>query len=233
MNNSKSVAALVPMRHHSERVAGKNFRDFTGKPLYAHIIETLLECGEVQKIIVDTDSPEITKGLMEHFPTVMVLDRPEHLRADDVPMNDVLLHDISQFPAQFYLQTHSTNPLLRSGTISNAIHTFFQSYPDYDSLFSVTALHTRLWNPAGKPINHKPDQLIRTQDLPPVMEENSCIYIFERETFQRRGNRLGDRPLLFEVDPAEAWDIDEELDFAIAEFLALRRGKDPEGDPAR
>jgi len=233
MKESRSVAALVPMRHHSERVAGKNFRDFAGKPLYAHIIETLLECNEIQIIIVDTDSPEIKNGLMEKYPMVMVLDRPEHLRADDMPMNEVLLHDISQFPVQFYLQTHSTNPLLRSGTVSAAIHTFFQSYPDNDSLFSVTALHTRLWDAAGNPINHKPDLLIRTQELPPVMEENSCIYIFERETFQRRGNRLGDRPLLFEVDPAEAWDIDEELDFAVAEFLALRRGIDPGIDSAR
>jgi CMP-N-acetylneuraminic acid synthetase len=38
-----------------------------------------------------------------------------------------------------------------------------------------------------------------------------------------RRNRLGERPMMFEIDAAEAWDIDEELDFAITEFL-LKKG---------
>lgn len=60
---------------------------------------------------------------------------------------------------------------------------------------------------------------MRTQDLPPVFEENSCLYIFTRQTLGEKRNRIGERPYLFEIDTAEAWDIDEELDFAIAEFL--------------
>jgi CMP-N-acetylneuraminic acid synthetase len=131
----------------------------------------------------------------------------------------VLAYDTGQVAADFYLQTHSTNPLLRAETISSAIRTLLAAYPAYDSLFSVTRWQTRLWDQLGRPINHNPAILLRTQDLPPVYEENSCIYIFKRETLLARRNRLGERPYLFEVDPAEAWDIDEEIDFQIAGFL--------------
>jgi CMP-N-acetylneuraminic acid synthetase len=90
-------------------------------------------------------------------------------------------------------------------------------------LFSVTRLQTRLWDTTGKAINHDPDILLRTQDLPPVFEENSCFYLFQRTTLEARGNRLGYRPMMFEINPAEAWDIDEELDFAIVDFLLAKK----------
>jgi len=138
-------------------------------------------------------------------------------------MNEILLYDTSQVEADFYLQTHSTNPLLKSATISRAIQTFLADYPAHDSLFSVTRLQTRLWDANGHAINHDPAELIQTQDLPPVYEENSCLYIFSRENLARRRNRLGERPLMFEMDAAEAWDIDEELDFAFTEFLMHRQ----------
>jgi CMP-N-acetylneuraminic acid synthetase len=80
-------------------------------------------------------------------------------------------------------------------------------------------MQTRLYDQHGQALNHDPDILLQTQDLPTVYEENSCLYIFTRETLSRRHNRLGERPLMFEMDAAEAWDIDEELDFAITDYL--------------
>ena len=217
------LAALIPMRHHSLRVPGKNYRPLAGKPLYQHIIESLLAVPEIGQVVVDTDSAPVMDGLQAHFPQVRILPRPEHLRADAVPMNDILLYDTSQVEADFYLQTHSTNPLLRAATVSRAIQTFLADYPAHDSLFSVTRLQTRLWDAHGRALNHDPAVLLQTQDLPPVYEENSCIYIFTRDNLARRRNRLGERPLLFEMQAAEAWDIDDELDFAICDFLLSRR----------
>ncbi len=213
------IVALVPMRHHSQRVPGKNIRPLAGKPLFHHIITTLLACGEISTVVVDTDSQPVIDGLRQQFPSVRVLERPEHLRADAVPMNEILAYDTSQVEADFYLQTHTTNPLLRKETISRAIQTFLQNHPAYDSLFSVTRLQTRLWDQLGRAINHNPAILLQTQDLPPVYEENSCIYIFTRQTLLSRRNRLGERPLMFEIDPAEAWDIDEEIDFLVTDYL--------------
>ena len=217
------IAALVPMRHHSVRVPGKNYRLIAGKPLYQHILETLLACPEITTVVVDTDSPVIVEGVRASFPAVQLLERPEHLRADTVPMNEILMHDTSHYPADFYLQTHSTNPLLRPQTVSRAIQTLITQYPAYDSLFGVTRLQTRLWDALARPINHNPNILLRTQDLPPVYEENSCLYLFTRQTLEMRRTRIGDRPWLFEIDPLEARDIDEEHDFILADILLQQR----------
>src|SRR4030095_15369794 len=99
------IVALVPMRHHSQRVPGKNYRILAGKPLFQHIIETLLAVPEIAEVVVNTDSQPVIDGLKEFFPQVKTINRPEQLRADDVPMNQILIHDIEQVPADFYLQT--------------------------------------------------------------------------------------------------------------------------------
>lgn len=215
----EKIVALVPMRHDSKRVQGKNYRPMCGKPLYAHIVETLLSVPEISQIVVDTDSAPVLEGLAKDFPQVVALLRPENLTADTIPMNEILIHDTSLVPADLYLQTHSTNPLLKAETISKAIQQLRGHYPEYDSLFSVTRMQTRLWDGLGRAINHNPAVLLRTQDLPPIFEENSCIYLFTRETLVERRNRLGERPMMFEMDPIEATDIDEEHDFILAETL--------------
>jgi CMP-N-acetylneuraminic acid synthetase len=213
------LAALVPMRHHSQRVPGKNYRLLAGKPLFHHIIETLLAVREINEIVVDTDSDLVMDGLRKNFPQVKIINRPDVLRADDVPMNDILIYDTNQVQADFYLQTHSTNPLLRSETVSRAVQSFLADYPNHDSLFSVTRWQSRLYDQNGKAINHDPSVLIQTQNLPPVYEENSCLYLFTRDNLLKRHHRIGERPMMFEINADEAWDIDEELDFAICDFL--------------
>ena len=215
----EKIVALLPMRHDSKRVPGKNFRLMCGKPLYAHIIETLLSVESISQVVVDTVSPPVIEGLARDDPQVKVLLRPEELRADTTPTNEILVYDTAQVPADLYLQTHSTNPLLKAGTIQRAIDQLRQSYPEYDSLFGVTRLQTRLWDELGRAVNHNPAVLLRTQDLPPIYEENSCIYLFTRETLISKRNRLGERPMMFEIDAREATDIDVELDFVIAETL--------------
>jgi len=219
------IAALVPMRHHSQRVKGKNYRELAGKPLYYHILTTLELCADLDEIVVDTDSQVVMDGIRKDFPEVRILVRPDDLRAVDTPMNEVLLYDTQQVEADLYLQTHSTNPLISPTTISTAIKTIQEKYPAYDSLFSVTRRQTRYWDELGRAINHNPAILLQTQDLPPVFEENSCLYIFTRQTLELQRNRIGLRPYLFEIDAAEAWDIDEEIDFKIVDLLMSRMNR--------
>jgi CMP-N-acetylneuraminic acid synthetase len=217
------IAAFVPMRHESERVKGKNYRPLGGRPLFHHIVTSLLACPQIEEVLIDTDSPLIAADAQSTFPEVRVLARPDHLLGGDVPMNDILLHDVEQVQADLYVQTHSTNPLLRAETIQSALEDFLQAQDRHDSLFTVTPLHTRLWTPEGGAINHDPEVLLRTQDLPPVMEENSCLYVFSETSLRARGNRIGERPMLYPLDAHEAWDIDEELDWLIVEALYSER----------
>lgn len=212
------IVALVPMRHHSERVPQKNFRNFCGQPLYVYIVNTLLKCAYVDSICIDTDSPVIKDGVARIDKKIIVIDRPKEISGDSVPMNHILLHDVSCVDAEWYVQTHSTNPLLKSETIDRAIIRMLDC-SGYDSLFGVTKLHTRLWGKDGKPINHDMKKLERTQDLPPIYEENSNIYIFSKKSIMKCKNRIGIKPLMYEISKQEALDIDNEDDFVMAELL--------------
>ena len=213
------IVAIVPMRHDSERVRGKNYRPFAGRPLFHHIIGTLLGCTSLAEVVIDTDSPVIRADVEQTFPSVRVLERPEHLRAGTVPMNAVLRYDVERLPADLYLQTHSTNPLLKSATVARAVSTFLEVRDRHDALMGVTRLQARLWDWQGRPINHDPNVLLRTQDLAPVFLENSCLYLFSGATLVSTGRRTGYRPMLFEIPGAEAWDIDEEEDFVMGEAI--------------
>ena len=191
------IVALVPMRHHSQRVPGKNYRLLAGKPLFQHILDTLLSCPEINKVVIDTDSPVVSDILARDYPQVRVLVRPEELRADTVPMNEILLYDTAQEPADLYLQTHSTNPLLKAETISCAIRAFLGAYPANDSLFSVTRLQTRLYDARGKArapgplvslncVISKPN-LNRLHEMMPLAEdlENYDVQILDGTTVKR------------------------------------------------
>ncbi len=222
-----TIAALVPMRHNSERVVGKNYRVLGDRPLYQHIVGTLLQVPEVDEVVIDTDSETIIEQVSDTLPDVRVLRRPEHLRAGEIPMNDVLLNTIRHLEADVFLQTHSTNPFLTARTISAALRRYLDGRraATHDSLFMVTRLQARLWSEKAEPINHDPSVLLRTQDLPPVFLENSCGYVFDRDTLTERGNRIGAHPLLFEIDHLEAIDIDEERDFRLAEAVWAARAE--------
>ncbi len=80
------LAALVPMRHHSQRVPGKNYHPLAGKPLFHHILETLLAVPEIQTVMMGINSKPVMDGMHRFFPTVKLIQRPAHLRADDVLM---------------------------------------------------------------------------------------------------------------------------------------------------
>ena len=132
---SARIVAIVPMRHESERVPGKNYRRLGGRPLYHHIVSSLEACPRIAEVVIDTDSDLIAADAARSFPAVRIIERPRHLRGGHVSMNDVLLHDVTQLSADYYLQTHSTNPLLNTATISLAVDALLSSEPAYDSLF--------------------------------------------------------------------------------------------------
>ena len=207
------------MKGHSERVPNKNLRLFSGRPLYHWILSTLLECPEVEAVYIDTDSDEIAQDASARFfqERVRVLRRPAAICGDFVSMNVIIQHDLSQVTSGFFLQTHSTNPLLRAGTLRKAMGLFFGN-KGHDSLFGVTRRQARFYDREGSPINHDPREMLRTQDLPPLYEENSNLYLFSRESFGKAGRRIGQKPFLFEIPKLEAIDIDDEMDFRLAEY---------------
>ena len=226
MGNNQRVTALLPLRHNSERVKGKNYRSFgDGRALFEHVLGSLIECQSIDRIVINTDSEVVKSICKQNYPNVIIHDRPEHLLDGNVPMNDIISDDLLRTDGEFFLQTHSTNPLVNSRRFEEAIQCFFSNKSMYDSLFSVTKLQVRLWDSLSRPLNHNQNILLRTQDLPPIYEENSCFYIFNRQTFEKTNMRIGSRPYLFELDKIEAVDIDIEDDFSIAEKIFELREK--------
>lgn len=216
----EKLIALLPMKGHSERVPNKNMKLFCGAPLFHAILKKLQQSAHISRVVIDTDSQTISEDALKNFPDVTIIDRPEELRGDYVSMNRVLEYDLSQLPGEHFIQTHSTNPLLTVKTLDEAIQTYFNNLEDHDSLFSVTRWQTRFYWQNGDPVNHDPAELIRTQDLPQMFEENSNFYVFSKKSFREANSRrIGLKPKMYVVDRLEAIDIDEKSDFELAEFL--------------
>ncbi len=225
MKNSQKIIALLPMKGHSERVPLKNLRDFHGKPLYHAVLNTLLSSDKIDEIIINTDCENITRDIEANFKKrVTIRIRPEEIRGDFVSMNKIIEDDLHHSEGTIYLQTHSTNPLLEVNSINYALDRMLALKGERDSVFSVTKIQTRFYDQEGKALNHNPKDLIRTQDLPPIFEENSCFYIFTKDSFYRSNNqRIGENPLMFEIDKIEAIDIDTMEDFILAETIYKQR----------
>ena len=220
------IVALVPMKAHSSRVPGKNFRMFAGKPLFSWILDTLLSLSEVELVVINTDARDI---LLDHGldegERVLIRDRAPELCGDLVSMNRVLADDVGNVESDAYLMTHTTNPLLGARTIRAALDRYREASKQAsgDSLFTVNRFQTRFYREDGSPVNHAPDNLIRTQDLEAWYEENSNLYVFSKESFAETNARIGKRPILFETPRFESLDIDDKASWTIAEILALSR----------
>lgn len=214
------IVALLPMKGNSERVPNKNIRKFAGKPLFYHIIEVLENVPAIASIIINTDS-ECIEALASGFSKVVIHKRPPEICGGHIPMNEIIRNDLDRTEGEWFLQTHSTNPLLKAGTLIDAINTFFEINSSYDSLFSATKIQQRLYDRNFNPINHDPEILLNTQDLNPVFGENSCIYIFSRTSFFKKNNRIGNKPFVYVMNQEESYDIDTEDDFRITEDIFI------------
>lgn len=223
MNN---ITALLPMKANSERVKGKNFRILGDRPLFEWMLQKLIDIKIIDKIIINTDALNILeKFSIVDNEKVEIRERHHTICGDLVSMNKIINDDLLSVDSKIYLMTHTTNPLLSKSTIINAINTFLNIDSNkFDSLFSVNRLQSRFFDDESNPINHDPRNLQRTQDLNPIYEENSCMYIFTKESFlMNNKNRIGLYPKLYETPKNESFDIDDEDDWNIVKSIILNK----------
>jgi len=137
-----------------------------------------------------------------------------------VSMNKIIEDDILSDDNKIFLMTHTTNPLISKKTLSNAIDIFLnRDKNQFDSLYSATKFQGRFYYEGSIAINHNPNELLRTQDLPPVYLENSCLYLFEKNIFLDTKTRIGKMPILFETPQLESVDIDTQDEWYLANLL--------------
>jgi len=217
------IVALLPMKANSERVRGKNFRDFNGKPLFRWILDTLLADEEIDEVIINTDARHILaeNGLVDG-PRVRIRDRKPEICGDFVSMNLVLADDVANVPADIYVMTHTTNPNLSLASVRGAVDLYRRCVADGsgDSVFTVNKFQTRFYRADGSAINHDPANLIRTQDLEPWFEENSNLYVFSAQSFAATNARIGRHPKMYEMGRSESVDIDDQESWFMAEAMS-------------
>lgn len=222
--NKPRIVALLPMKANSERVKGKNFRLFNGKPLFRWILETLLAVEEIDEVIINTDARHILaeNGLVDG-PRLRIRDRRPEICGDFVSMNLVLADDVANVPADIYVMTHTTNPLLSIESVRGSIDLYKKAVAEGtgDSVFTVNKFQTRFYRADVSAINHDPDNLIRTQDLEPWFEENSNLYVFSKDSFAKTNARIGKKPLMFEMGRTESVDIDDAESWQMAEAMSM------------
>ena len=128
----------------------------------------------------------IIDDIKTNFKNITIKKRKKELQGDFVSMNKIIESDILNHKSEIFIQTHSTNPLLNSNTIDKALKMFTEeknSFKNFDSMFSVTELQSRFYCSHFQPINHNINELIRTQDLEPIFEENSCFISLQKIPF--------------------------------------------------
>ena len=212
---------FIPIKHNSQRVPRKNFREFNGEPLYKH---TLLKYPN-ENVYVDTDSEEIIYEIKNdpRLSNINVYKRKDSLIGDKVSVCDLISNFITTYNVEKPIaQIHVTSPFLLNKTIKKCYNMIDQ----YDSIVSCNVHQVRFWREEEYgfcPVNHNPVKLEQTQDLPKYYEENSAFYIFRPEVLIQTKNRIGQNPFFYELSEPENLDIDTEKDWE----KVIRRKDEP------
>ncbi len=221
------IIAFLPCRRGSERVKQKNTRPFANIEggLTKIKMEQLLNCPEIDSIVVSTDDPEVAETCQQlasdRTKSVKILERPAHLATSTASTDDVVKYIPEIISDGVILWTHVTSPFVDSNSYTNAIRAFREKSSDgYDSLMSVTRVQKFLWNENG-PINYdrQKEKWPRTQTLPIIYEVNSAIFLAPIEIYIQQQDRVGKKVIPFELSASQAMDIDWEEDFKLAQEL--------------
>lgn len=224
--------AIIPARGGSKRLPNKNILDFCGKPLIIHSIDVALESSFIDQVVITTDSENILKIISKrNYPKakVVCLKRPSYLATDIASQADVIEHVIDTLGETNLgniILLQPTSPLRTSLNIDQAYTLFlkddFGSVVSFGELNHPTRYATTISN--GGNVDYFLDRL---QNLPKRSQEfekeyilNGAIYIFSAAEFMEN-KQVFIKPCRAYIMPYESsFDIDEEVDFKICEFLS-------------
>ncbi|MFA5724353.1 MAG: 6-hydroxymethylpterin diphosphokinase MptE-like protein [Candidatus Pacearchaeota archaeon] len=214
--NIKKVVAFVPAKGTSSRVENKNMKILGEKPLFLHILDTLLNCYMIDEVYLDTESEEVFNLAKKR--NHIELKRDPALANNNTDGNKLLLNEASQVDADIYLQALPTAPFLSRETIDDAIFSLLCS-KENDSLFSVIMDKLYLWQENGKPLNYNLLNIPNSIDLKDTIIETMGLYIIKKQSLFELKSRIGKNPILYKIPFIESTDIDTYEDFYLAEAI--------------
>jgi len=234
---SSEYLALIPARGGSKGVPKKNIKLLVGKPLIAYSIEAALQSRHHLRVIVSTDDEEIARIARSMGAETPYL-RPHVLAQDETPTLPVIQHALQWleqhegYQPERVVLLQPTSPLRGAEHIDQGIKFLLQAKAD--SLVSVCeAEHSPYWmrvldnERRVRPFVETAREFLRRQDLPLVYRLNGALYMTKRRIIMEEERLLGDDVRALIMSREDSIDIDNEVDFLLAELLVKRRlGKD-------
>lgn len=208
-----TTIAIMPIKMNNERLPGKNTKILGKKPLLQYELDSLVETGLLDEIDVFCSSEDILEYLPEKITFVK---RSEELDLPTSNFTQIFEAFMNEKDADIYVYAHATAPFITVETMRECIEAVQSG--KYDSAFCAIRLQDYLWKD-GEPLNFDASNVPRTQDLEPIYQETSGVYVFTKEVFEKYHRRIGKNPYIKEVSFKEAVDIDEAEDFRLAEVL--------------
>ena len=230
MTNPK-ILALIPARGGSKGIPGKNIKDLAGKPLIAHTIEAAKNCSYISKVVVSTDSQEIADVAKKYGAEIPCL-RPAELASDTAKTMDAVLHMIETLKEagekyDYLVLLQPTSPLRNASDIEGAVELAMESGKDVVAVSAVSD-HPILVRTCDEDGNLTPllqqNSTVRRQDMPNYYRVNGSIYVNCLDQFGE-DTSFNDNPVGYHMPAERSVDIDEPIDFAIAEFY-LQEGQE-------
>ena len=215
------IVAFVPCKGTSSRVESKNTKLLDSKPLFLHTLEKLLfECPFIDKVVLDSESDDVFKVaefLASDNPKLVFLKRDEALATNKTDGNTLFMNEVERFDAEIYVQALCTSPFIHPETIKKGVESVMSGV--YDSACTVRDDKLYTWTKAGP--SYDIQNIPNSVDLPTTTVETMGLYIITRDAAKLTRRRIGNKPHMLHVTPEEAVDINYEVDFALANNIAL------------
>lgn len=224
MYKNRTFLAIIPARGGSKRVPRKNALDLCGKPLIAWSIEAGIKSKYIDKVVVTSDDDEILSISKENG--AETIKRPDELASDTATTFDAIKHTIDSLEKYDYIVLlQPTSPLRNEKHIDEAIELLDTKIAD--AIVSVCEMdHSPLWSNTlpqnGSMGNFLREEVLnkRSQDLEKYYRINGAIYICKTERLlKEKSFFLKDNIFAYIMNRESSIDIDEEIDFKIAEFF--------------
>jgi CMP-N,N'-diacetyllegionaminic acid synthase len=227
-----TVVALVPARSGSERVPGKNVRPLAGHPLLAYAIETALESGVAQRVVVSTDSEEIAEIARWYGAEVPFLRPPEYATATS-PDVEWLSFTLERLPETYdlFAIVRATNPFRGPDAVRRGLEQLLAT-AEADSVRAVELAKQhpgKMWvlddgGPTMHPLLDQSHLEVawhagQYQALPEVYVQNSALEIAWTRVVSESGTREGRVVAPFFTQGLEGFNVDDEEDWDRAERL--------------
>ena len=220
--------AFIFARGDSKGVPGKNIRNLAGRPLLAYSIIMAQNIDEISRVFVSTDNQDIANIGIKYG--AEIIDRPVELAKDDSPEWLAWRHAIEWLENReeyfdCFVSLPTTSPLRNESDVIKCLNLLDKQT---DIVVTMTnASRSPYFNMVSeqdgyiKLLVENESKYSRRQDVPIAYDMTTVAYV-TRPDYIKNNNKVFDGQVKASIVPKErAVDIDDEIDFKIAEMLMM------------